>query len=148
MGGYISTFSFLNNQEQFQRNVYSRLSELLKLLHERLEKDDESEVEAAVAIHKSSVLDHFFHHTARGQASKFISHSTCFSCLFEPPEHALPCGHILCTPCLRAHGKSQGKMVVEMTGCPMERLITPRHQVWRVIIKPAAAGVRVLTLDG
>lgn len=148
VGGYVSQFSFENHQEIFQAEIYSRLNELLKILHSRLKNDDESEVQAAAEIHQGNVLDHFFDHTARGRANNFISHSTCFSCLFEPPEHALPCGHVLCTPCLMAYGKPRGKMVVEMTGCPMETLLTPRHQVWNVLLKPAAAGLRILTLDG
>lgn len=148
VGGYVSYFSFPTHHEKFEKEIYSRLTELLKILHSRLENDEESEVRAAAEIHKTLVLDHFFNHATKGRASSFISHSTCFSCLFEPPKHALPCGHILCTPCLMAYGKLRGKTVVEMTGCPMETLIRPRHQVWRVILKPAAAGIRILTLDG
>ena len=148
VGGYVSEFSYSNYREIFQNNIYIRLRELLEALHLRSENQEESEVHAAAEIHKDSVLDHFFKHTARGGARNFISHSTCFSCLFEPPEHALPCGHVLCTPCLMAYGKSQSKTVVEMTHCPMERLISPRHHVWKVVLKPAAAGIRILTLDG
>lgn len=148
VGSYVSHFSFSNYQEKFQNDIYSRLDELLNLLHSRLKNDDESEVQAAAEIHKGTVLDYFFNHTSRGRASSFISHSTCFSCLFEPPEHALPCGHVLCTPCLMAYGKSRGTTVVEMTGCPMETFITPRRKSWKVVLKPAAAGIRILTLDG
>lgn len=148
VGEYVSQFSFKNHQLVFQAEIYSRLKELLKLLHSRLENDDESEVQAAAEIHRSTVLDHFFDHTAKGQGSNYISHSTCFCCLFEPPEHPLPCGHVLCTPCLIAFGKRVGKTVVEMTGCPMETLIRPRKQAWKVLLKPPAAGLRILTLDG
>ena len=102
VGGYVSLFSFPNYQEKFQKEIYARLSELLKILHSRTEDEDGSEVQAAAQIHKDTVLDHFFDHTARGRPSNFISHSTCLSCLFKPPEHALPCGHVLCTPCLMA----------------------------------------------
>ena len=129
MGGYVSHFSFQNYQEKFQKDIYSRLKGLLRKLNSRLKNDDESEAQAAAGIHKGTVLDHFFDHTAKGRANSFISHSTCFCCLFEPPEHALPCGHVLCTPCLVAYGKSRGKTVVELSGCPMETLIRPRHQL-------------------
>lgn len=148
VGGYISQFSFETHQAIFQADIYSRLVELLKILHSRLEIDDESEVQAAANIHQGKVLDHFFHHSARGQSNNFISHSACFSCLFEPPEHPLPCGHVLCTPCLMAYGKPLGKTVVEMTDCPMETIIRPRKQAWKVSLKPSAAGLRILTLDG
>ncbi len=31
-------------------------------------------------------------------------HSACWCCLFEAPEHVLSCGHVLCTPCVKAYG--------------------------------------------
>lgn len=148
MGGYVSSFSFEGYCEVFQNAVYIRLKELLKILHSRVEEDDRSEAQAAAEIHKDKVMAHFFDHAARGRTNSFISHSTCFSCLFEPPEHALPCGHVLCTLCLRAYGKSHEETMVDIVGCPMDKLITRRHQSWRVLLKPAAAGIRILTLDG
>lgn len=148
MGRYVSQFSFENHQAIFQAEIYDRLNELLKILHSRLESDDESEVEAAANLHQSTVLDNFFHHASKGGGNHFISHSTCFSCLFEPPEHPLPCGHVLCTPCLMAYGKRLSKTVVEIIGCPMETLIRSRKQAWKVSLKPTAAGLRILTLDG
>lgn len=96
---------------------------------------------------------HFFNHSISnrptgGRAEEFISHSTCFSCLFEPPEYALPCGHILCTSCLRAYGHANGQTIIEIDGCPSEALIRPRCGLWRIFLKPAAVGIRILTLDG
>lgn len=118
------------------------------MLRSKMKHDDRPEAQAAAEVHKDSVMVHFFEHSARGQANKLISHSACFSCLIEPPEHALPCGHVLCTLCLKAYGKLKGETRVEIVGCPMELLITPRAQPWRILLKPAAAGIRVLTLDG
>lgn len=111
---------------------------------------DSREMEANVAaeIHASTVMKHFHLHTVKAGAESFISHSTCFSCLFEPPEHPLPCGHVLCTSCLRAYGRVTEKNVVELDGCPIEYLSMPRHQTWKVVMKPPDAGIRVLTLDG
>lgn len=148
VGGYVSRFSFENNRKEFQNEIYIRLNDLLKILHTRVEEDEQTEAQAAAEIHKDKVMAHFFDHAARGQTTNFISHSTCFSCLFEPPEHALPCGHVLCTLCLRAYGKSHVETMVEIVGCPMDMLITRRHQSWKVFLKPAAAGIRMLTLDG
>ncbi|CAN9328202.1 unnamed protein product [Alternaria alternata] len=34
-----------------------------------------------------------------GSASGILSHATCFCCLMQSPEHALRCGHVLCTQC-------------------------------------------------
>ena len=91
----------------------------------------------------------FYCHSARGRPEAFISHTTCFSCLFEPPEHALSCGHVLCTSCLRAYGRPRGRNVVEIEGCPMELLSKrSRYGSWKVLLKPDAAGLRILTLDG
>ncbi|KAL9047302.1 MAG: hypothetical protein Q9214_000088 [Letrouitia sp. 1 TL-2023] len=148
VGGYVSRFSFKSYQENFQLDVYSRLDELLKTLRSRVQAGPETEVQAAAKIHKDTVMVHFYDHAARGRADAFISHSTCFSCLFEPPEHALPCGHIICTPCLHAYGRDVGRTMVEIDGCPLEIHSRPRYQVWKVFMKPAAAGIRILTLDG
>ena len=91
----------------------------------------------------------FYSHSARGRPEAFISHTTCFSCLFEPPEHALLCGHVLCTSCLRAYGRSRGGSMVEIEGCPMEKSSSwSTYGTWKVLLKPDAAGLRILTLDG
>lgn len=148
VGQYVSHFSFDNYRETFNFDVYSYLTESLKILHEKVHETGEPEAEAAAEIHKNSVMKHFYNHTAKAGAESFISHSTCFSCLFEPPEHALPCGHVLCTSCLRAYGRSKSHCVVEVDGCPLEALSKPRDQVWKVVMKPPDAGIRVLTLDG
>ena len=150
VGGYVSEFSFESYRERFVWNVYYRLDELQNALIEGLQnKDGEGEAQLAAEIHKDKVMAHFYKHTANGRAGAFVSHSTCFSCLFEPPEHALPCGHILCTNCLQAYGHlSKNRSCVELDGCPMESLYRPKYGSWRVILKPATAGIRILTLDG
>ena len=150
VGNYLSQFSFDNYREIFNFDVYSQLTESLKMLHIKVHETGQFEADAAAAIHKDSVMKHFYNHMAEAGAGAdaFINHSTCFSCLFEPPEHALPCGHVLCTPCLRAYGGSKGKFVVEIDGCPLESLSRPRDQVWKVVMKPPDAGIRVMTLDG
>jgi len=148
VGNYICRFSFEKYRETFNFDVYSQLTESLKMLHTKVHNSGEPEADAAAEIHRDSVLKHFYNHTAKAGAESFISHSTCFSCLFEPPEHALPCGHVLCTPCLRAYGRSRERSVVEIDGCPLESLSNPRTQTWKVIMTPADAGIRVLTLDG
>jgi hypothetical protein len=61
------------------------------------------------------------------------------------PEHSLPCGHVICTPCLLGYGERQERDVIEITSCPLHSERTFR---WIVYLKPDAAGVRVLTLDG
>ena len=152
VGNYVSRFSFEGYQETFQFDVFSRLNECLKLLYSQVQRAGESEAEAAAQLHRNTVMAHFYNHAEQAKtdsgasAVPFISQSTCVSCLIEPPEHALPCGHILCSSCLRAYGHSKSKNVVEIDGCPIESLSLPRY--WKVFLKPADAGIRILTLDG
>ena len=154
IGNYVSQFSFKSYHETFQFDVFSRLHESLGLLHTQIQKAGKTEVKAAAELHKDTVMAHFYNHAEEARVSfrsrpvPLISQSTCFSCLIEPPEHALPCGHILCSSCLRAYGRPKGKNVVEIDGCPIESLSMPRYHVWKVFLKPVDAGVRILTLDG
>ncbi|KAL8726779.1 MAG: hypothetical protein Q9181_005928 [Wetmoreana brouardii] len=148
VGDYNSRFSFENYRKIFEFDVYSQLTESLGILRTKMHDSRDSEANVAAEIHASTVMKPFHNHTVKAGAQSFISHSTCFSCLFEPPEHALPCGHVLCTPCLRAYGRAVEKYVVEIDGCPIESLSGPRNQVWKVAMKPPDAGIRVLTIDG
>ncbi|SMQ51120.1 unnamed protein product [Zymoseptoria tritici ST99CH_3D7] len=146
-GDYESKFNFHDYREKFQRDVYDKLVALHAKVLER-KQEERSEDKAAAEIHKELILLPFFEHAFRGDQEANISHSVCYVCLFESPEHALPCGHIICGPCLRTYGKVYLNRYVEISECPME----PRHNRWRspwqVYLKPASAGVRVLTLDG
>ncbi len=143
---YCSTFSVENFGNKWKSMVHHDLEQLLGKLRE-VSRDTESEEQAASNLHQQYILTSFFQHV--GSSDKFISHSTCFSCLIAPPEHSLPCGHILCTPCLQAFGSLRGKSLVEVTTCPLwhahEQFWEPP---WPVAFKPASAGIRILTLDG
>ena len=143
-GNYMSSFSFDGYRETFLWDVYSRLDLLLKELRSRVEKGGEREAQAAAEIHRDTIIVQFFKHAAEDKNNAFISQTTCYCCLFEPPEHALRCGHILCTSCLWAYGRPQGRTMVEIDQCPLGDLIG----AWKVMLKPSAAGVRILTLDG
>lgn len=154
VGEYVSRFSFDGYRDTFRFDVYSGLDESLKLLHSKVQEGTEVEAEAAAEIHKDKVMIYFYQHAEQAKAASdagavpFISQSTCFSCLVEPPEHALPCGHILCSSCIRAYGRPTAKNVVEINYCPIESLTRPRQHIWRIFLKPADAGIRILTLDG
>ena len=148
VGAYVSKFSFEDYRETFLWHVYSRLDELLKNLRSKVQEGAEHEAQAAAELHRDTVMVHFYKHVAEGKKNAFISHITCYCCLFEPPEHALPCGHILCTSCLRAYGRLRARTVVEIEGCPFEPFVGARDQSCKFMLKPAAAGVRILTLDG
>ena len=98
----------------------------------------------ALDLH-AEYLNHFFE--AVGPAGSICSHSTCFCCLMDVPEHPLPCGHVLCTACVKAYGK-QLKSAVALSCCPLHRESTKWAKSVVFKFKPAGAGVRVLALDG
>lgn len=107
------------------------------------------EMQEAANIHRDTVLRHFFHHL--DGSKNFISHTVCFSCLIAPPEHPLPCGHVLCTSCVKDFGSARGHTTIDMKYCPLHRKEDPDGQFdgrWPVIVKPPGAGIRVLSLDG
>ncbi|KAK2606241.1 hypothetical protein QQS21_003289 [Conoideocrella luteorostrata] len=83
-----------------------------------------------------------------GGASKFLSHETCLACLRELPEHALPCGHILCNPCMLAYGKKISPTTIFLEKCPLHYTETFWEPPWQIRVKPPHAGVRILCLDG
>ncbi|CAI6249812.1 unnamed protein product [Periconia digitata] len=148
VGEYQSRWSFDLLQEEFRCNSYYRLEELLQLLDEKKAYGND-ERRTAAEIHRDYVMPWFNRHASGdGKSQRYHSHTVCFCCLSEPPEYALPCGHILCLQCVRTYGENRGKTEIEMQGCPLEFQTTQLYHSWRIYFKPKSAGVRVLTLDG
>jgi hypothetical protein len=147
-GDYVSRYSFEGNQDEWRSNVYFRLAELLERLNYRVQ-NGEAEEQAAAQIHTSEVMPYFYRGaTDKGRgAHLYNSHTACLCCLFETPEHALPCGHIICTSCLKIFGHATGPTVVDLYQCPIDSGIAGRFH-WRVLLTPKTAGIRILTLDG
>jgi hypothetical protein len=85
-------------------------------------------------------------------AQLFVSHSTCFCCLMQVPNHPLPCGHVLCTSCIKGFGRRKSRVTCEMLFCPLhqeETEIKWQNQLpWIIKFNPEFAGVRLLSLDG
>ncbi|KAG8162296.1 hypothetical protein KVR01_008061 [Diaporthe batatas] len=104
-----------------------------------------AELVTAALVHRER-LDGFYR--AAGGATAFASHSACLSCLRELPECALPCGHVLCLPCLELYGTRASRTCVEISRCPLHGGDVVAEPPWAVAVKPARAGVRVLCLDG
>jgi predicted acylesterase/phospholipase RssA len=144
VGNYESSFSAESFQEVFRFLVFTFLKELLGELR-KTKFTSQPEDKVAAQIHKTQVMRPFYTHVNRGMPPILGSHSACFCCLMASPEHALPCGHVLCTACLIAYGQREERDAIEITSCPLHSGRTFR---WMVFLKPEAAGVRVLTLDG
>lgn len=83
-----------------------------------------------------------------GGADRFVSHSACFCCLSEPPEHPLPCGHVLCSSCVKDYGEMKRGSFIYMKSCPLDSEDANFPTPWLLKLKPELAGVRILTLDG
>jgi hypothetical protein len=84
-------------------------------------------------------------------ASKaYASHSTCFSCLFSTPNHALSCGHVICDMCVEDFSEVPHiDHVRTVTDCPLCGSGDPPWKKLLIIKKnPRQTGPRILSLDG
>jgi Zinc finger, C3HC4 type (RING finger) len=117
----------------------------------QLERDHANEKhelpdEVLVLRQHSTLMSNFYSETNQAE---FRSHSTCVSCFAEMSIHALPCGHVLCTPCVKGYGKTVNKLDFNFKYCPLH----PEQTRWvgspfTIRFKPDFAGVRLLSLDG
>ena len=147
VGGYVSDFSFENYQREFHAKTYFHLQRLLGRLADYTNKGVIQRI-AAARVHQDDVLGSFYGNRTKEETRVFQSHSVCLCCLFEPPEHALPCGHVLCTPCVKLYGRIKSKHLIKMHECPLETNTPGTCQSLTLYLKPDSAGVRILTLDG
>jgi predicted acylesterase/phospholipase RssA len=152
-GSYVSQRTFEELRQEFASNCFFRLQELLERLDALRQKRGprNDEVQAAAEIHRDDVMAWFYRHVSLdGRAAQYNSHSVCLCCLLRPPEHPLPCGHVLCTHCISVYGHSRpgSRTEIEIEYCPLEVQSVRTFHPWRVHLKPDAAGVRILTLDG
>lgn len=106
------------------------------------------EKQIAFEIHQQEIIRgrcDFLH----GQR-QLVSHSICLCCLYKTPMYPLLCGHVVCDYCFKAAAsRSLDDSLLRLYWCPV------CVQNWgsgqscvEAIIKPANAGVRVLSLDG
>jgi hypothetical protein len=146
VGDYMSKFSFEAYREEFEATVYYRLKYLMDLLLERTQAGERQDA-AAASIHREETLLEFYDKTARYGVKRFHNHSLCPCCLSNHPEHALPCGHIICTACVKMYGQIRARTVIEINQCPLEADISG-FPPWTVHLYPESAGCRILTLDG
>jgi hypothetical protein len=93
-GDYVSSFTFAGSQEKFQNDTYEKLVSLSARVRAKEALGTPKE-QAAAEIHRELVLPSFYEHASRGDLRRFVSHTVCFSCLIQPPEHALPYMHVV-----------------------------------------------------
>lgn len=149
-GSYQSSFSPASYRETFRANVFYAFEDSLKKLQEddrRPRQEGLPEERVAALIHKRTTLEYFYA-KLRGPYDALFSNTSCLVCLMNTPEYRLPCGHILCAPCLHAYGNAKSDILIVIDSCPLPHSRVKWNKPWPVSVKPAQAGVRVLCLDG
>ncbi|KAF2019496.1 hypothetical protein BU24DRAFT_431280 [Aaosphaeria arxii CBS 175.79] len=147
-GEYMSDFTFEQFGDAWLQYLQLHLTKMQHDLSARLMQPPSlSEVTVVKKLHHTNM--ELFYKKLDG-AQGFISHQTCFSCLRELAEHPLPCGHVLCTPCIKSYGRPHPNLLYSyaMTSCPLHQAHTVFSSHWPIFFKPPLAGVRVLSLDG
>lgn len=144
-GIYESNFTWETFADDWLRYLQDWLSQFQQKVGGQMGYNpDATELVLASNLHHSNV--NWFYQRLGG-AENFVSHSACFCCLREMAEHPLPCGHILCTPCVKGYGKAQQGLYT-LSACPLHEHNTLFATPWQVFFKPPLAGVRILSLDG
>lgn len=143
-GEYESTFDVDFYWEPWIDDIRQNLEQLQERVHIKSVERPLTELDAAAIVHEEVMYDLYQN---LEHVYKFVSHSTCFSCLRELPEHPLPCGHVLCGPCVEAYGQKTSKTELKLDYCPLHRWDT-MYFPWKIKVKPVYAGTRILSLDG
>lgn len=149
-GTYISKFSASTFRPEWIAYVRRQLVEVRENLQGVRTGTDSTDSEhnipgAVLRNHKQSWTRFCFF--SGSQPDMFYKNvASCFLCLMHVPQHTLPCGHVLCTACVKDFGKKVHEYCYLFERCPL-------HENTRIIptpirFKPMYAGVRVLCLDG
>lgn len=135
-------------QHEFDNTVYYRLRELLTKL-QILTGHDGNRLGVAKRIHQEDTMNSFWSSLKGNDDRHFHSHSACFCCLFEVPEHPLPCGHVICTSCANIFSDIDGSpTLLKILECPLCTGGPKQTHPYTISLKPKTAGSRILTLDG
>ncbi|KAI8947268.1 hypothetical protein F4801DRAFT_519668 [Xylaria longipes] len=146
-GEYQSSFNAAIFQPVWEHLIRASLVQVqsasLRLAQEFPER---SELEIAALLHQEQLNELYSNNL--GSPSNFISYSSCLCCLRELPECALPCGHVLCLPCVEIYGYRTSRTTIEIHRCPIHVRDIIASPPWVIVTKPRYAGVRTLCLDG
>lgn len=150
-GRYFSKFKADRYYSTWRRNIEEAITKIHGDLQDRLRGSKETSEETHLLRIHSDLMDNLY--DTIGSAGDFLSHTTCFCCLMQAPQHTLPCGHALCTPCVRSYAKpsngaTKNKFVLKMECCPLHPAATRWRSQCVIRFKPDHAGVRLLCLDG
>lgn len=144
-GSYESSFSFQTNRKQILDDIYMWYSTFMDKIAQ-LNHHGHDRMDVAVAIHRDDVLASHYP-PAENDEPVGLRHTTfCICCLFQPTEALLPCGHMLCTECIRSFGQQKSQTLVEVLECPLEASHSTHSEPRSIYLMPEAAGVRVLAL--
>ena len=147
-GPHEADFTFDSFCEDWSRYLTSYFTSFQnELSSQMILSPSTNETVVATRIHGLNV-NSFYHHI--GGAQKFYSQLTCFCCLRELAEHPLPCGHVLCTPCVKGFGKPHNALSNSymIESCPLHSYNSAFTVPVNIHFKPPLAGVRILSLDG
>ncbi|KAI1125989.1 hypothetical protein F5Y10DRAFT_279102 [Nemania abortiva] len=146
-GEYQSDFNVAAFQPEWEKLIRASLVQVQsassQLAHEF---PDRSELEIAALLHQERLNELYSNNL--GSALSFVSYSSCLCCLRELPECALPCGHVLCLPCIEIYGHRTSRTTIEISRCPIHVRDVISSPPWVVVTKPRYAGARTLCLDG
>ncbi|KAF2461117.1 hypothetical protein BDY21DRAFT_297819 [Lineolata rhizophorae] len=144
-GNFSSPFSFEKFQDEWLQHLTENIERFQQRLQDSMHRNHHvPEIKVASQIHLDWVNDFF---RSLGDPRKFVSHSACFCCLREMPEHPLPCGHVICPECAKAYALPKRECNILLDSCPLHSKDTFQGR-YAIQTKPELAGVRVLTLDG
>ncbi|PTB65192.1 hypothetical protein BBK36DRAFT_1122202, partial [Trichoderma citrinoviride] len=124
---------------------FTEIHENIEYLEKRFSQGDKEEGRFIPKMHRDIMEDFYTKHLS---ASRFRSHLTCVCCVGKIPEHALPCGHIICKACIQCFGDRKGQGLFTLYNCPLHPATCHWRSPLQIEYKPEEAGVRVLCLDG
>jgi len=150
-GYFESSFEPDSYVPRWKEEIKSQIQDIDRELDNASQRAPSYSKEACMLqIHNDTMIKYY---DALGSVRGILSHTTCFCCLMQSPEHALRCGHVLCTQCARAHGQPlhdniSTRSVVRLDCCPLHPQATEWAVPCLIRFKPEYAGVRLLCLDG